>query len=80
MATPIKTNPVHDAFPVTSYYDDQPVECSNGLTKREYFAALALQGLLANPACWEDRAPMIAVLCADRLIEALNGDKLRTEL
>ena len=29
--------------------DSFPFEFTDGLTKREYFAALALQGLLANP-------------------------------
>lgn len=47
----------------------------NGLSKREYFAALVLQGILARPetgyvsniALCED-----AVLYADTLLEALN--------
>lgn len=50
----------------------------HGLTKREYFAALALQGMLANAAY----DPMLepwgmeekAVECADILIDALNGE------
>lgn len=74
MATPVKTNSAADAFPVTTYYNEQPIDCSDGLTKREFFAALALQGLLANSKCWEDHAPRVAVLCADRLIEALNAE------
>jgi hypothetical protein len=43
---------------------------THGLTKREYFAAMAMQGLLANPniSC----VTSDAVLYADKLIEALN--------
>jgi hypothetical protein len=56
----------------------------NGLTKREYFAAMAMQGLAANTflskAAVEDLlqhrrtigVPQIAVQVADALIEALN--------
>ena len=46
---------------------------STGLTKREYFAAIALQGLLASDldASVEDFATS-AVKCADVLIDALN--------
>ena len=48
-----------------------------GLTKREYFAAMAMQGLLVNYANNEQYGnyPMvseIAVQQADALIEALN--------
>ena len=44
-----------------------------GLTKREYFAAIALQGILASDldASVEDFATT-AVKCADALIDALN--------
>ena len=47
-----------------------------GLTKREYFAAMALQGLLAGNILTADRTPKnvahLAVVCADRLIADLN--------
>jgi hypothetical protein len=45
-----------------------------GLTKREYFAAMAMQGMLANPEI-EDSFKTIsssAVDVADYIIEALN--------
>lgn len=44
-----------------------------GLTKREYFATLALQGVIAGDMFnfAKDRAEY-AVKCADALIEALN--------
>ena len=45
----------------------------SAITKREYFAALALQGLLANPACM-DYATLVdsSVEYADKLIAAMN--------
>ena len=49
-----------------------------GLTKREYFAAMALQGLLAGGAKAE-HIPDVAVLYADELINSLNEDE-RTEM
>ena len=52
------------------------LEAQSGLTKREYFAALALQGILAHPMT-EDRHRVIAdaaVAFADALIAALDGD------
>ena len=53
----------------------------HGLTKREYFAALAMQGLLANPVeivqmgYGPDSFAKCAVESADALIEALNKDR-----
>lgn len=58
----MKTNPTDDAF--GSPFD-------HGLTKREYFAAAALNGLLAgkyNPL----EVEKVAVEFADLLIAALN--------
>lgn len=44
-----------------------------GLTKREYFAAMALQGLLADGTnAFESEEIRYAVAFADALIEALN--------
>jgi hypothetical protein len=46
-----------------------------GLTKREYFAAMAMQGILArgfNPDLFEKNGSEIAVNWADALINALN--------
>jgi len=54
-----------------------------GLTKREYFAAMAMQGLLSGK--WplnipgetvSERCAINAVSFADALIEELNKDKL----
>lgn len=47
----------------------------NGLTKREYFAGVALQGLLASPVTDDVSFPHIAtmaVIAADKLIIELN--------
>ena len=61
--------------------------CRGGLTRRELFAAMAMQGLLANTGVvaeisthnylgdWADQAPMVAkasVWYADALIAALG--------
>lgn len=43
-----------------------------GLTKREYFAALAMQGLTVGPGPDAERAGVLAVQFADALIAALN--------
>ena len=45
---------------------------SMGLTKREYFAAIALQGLLANDSALITSKVIDAVKAADALIEELN--------
>ena len=42
------TLPNQSAFPETEYYNEQLIGGSEGLTKREYFAAKALAGLTAN--------------------------------
>lgn len=52
----------------------------NSLTKREYFAALVMQGMMANNKIGNISAKAYAddsVLCADALIKALNegGEK-----
>lgn len=43
-----------------------------GLTKREFFAAAALQGILANPDYMHSIAASEAVRFADKLIFELN--------
>lgn len=39
------------AFPLFMKYEYSPSVVNPGLTKREYFAAAALQGICANPDC-----------------------------
>jgi len=63
-------------------YNNYGVSCINtipGLTKREYFAAMAMQGFLASSVSinnTNERTPKliasVAVITADALIEALN--------
>jgi len=51
-------------------------ECYTGLSKREYFAGLAMQGLLSNPEAGVDEAPNdaaeYAVKQADALLKELE--------
>lgn len=57
--------------------DNNVMFADGGLTKREYFSALALQGLLANQDygyhCEDVESD--AVILADRLIRELNKTK-----
>ncbi len=65
MSNPI-TRPNHPAF-----------DTIDGLTKREYFAAVALQGLCSNPAGIHTESNGVteaAVVVADALIVALNKE------
>jgi hypothetical protein len=57
-------------------YPNIQVPSLKGLTKREYFAAMALQGLLADyeSECIEDYSKY-AVKLADSLIEELSKTK-----
>jgi len=61
---------------ITPSTDLETHECYPGLTKREYFAAKALEGLLASPELVEfmsDRGIADSgVFLADALIAALN--------
>lgn len=69
--SPHKTAPNVNAFP-RMFGNDAP---KDGLSKREYFAAVALQGLLAYPNNGESDAETLAkcaVIAADQLIIELN--------
>lgn len=60
--------------------DNDPGTFHAGLTKREYFSVLALQGLMANPNTCPDDIDMItedAVAIADSLIKELNKESPR---
>jgi hypothetical protein len=62
----------HNAFPVIHYDQDNNRNVLEfGLTKREYFAALAMQANADNDATPEEIAEE-AVRQADALINALN--------
>jgi hypothetical protein len=66
----MKTNP-ND---VVTYNEN--INFGRGLTKREYFAALLMQGMLANSANVTDARGFAfsAAVYADALIEALNKE------
>lgn len=49
-----------------------PWDENQGLTKREYFATMAMQGLAARPDLAYELIPREAIEMADALIEALN--------
>lgn len=60
-----------------SQSQDVYVEIQPGLTKREYFAAIAMQGIMASDTSHEvlnPNAASWAVDLADALIEALNRE------
>lgn len=64
----MNTKATDTAFPA-------PMDALAGLTKREYFAALAMQGICANQHTphWDaERIAEYSVKYADALIEALN--------
>jgi hypothetical protein len=73
-----KTNPNDSA---TGFAWSQEQQGTSGLTKREYFAAMAMQGLLARSEfSWEQeiqfghcvQCAKLAVQAADSLIAELN--------
>lgn len=81
----MSTNPNDAAYarPLSSLSPEEWLEASDGLTKRELFAAMALQGFAANPVLFErvyegqinrDRGGLAAlsVSAADSLIAVLN--------
>lgn len=80
----------HDtpAFPTVSelvYSEDQGMKihryiyASEGMTRREYFAGLAMMGSLASEASnWQHtpaRHAAVAVACADALLAALEASQ-----
>lgn len=75
----MKTNPNEAAYPqieLAHNHIEGPHKIVGGLTKREYFAAMALQGLLAYPGEGEfKKFTELSVMCADLLIEELNKKK-----
>ena len=67
----MKTKP-DDPVVVTQQNANNPLY---GLTKREYFAAMAMQGMLSNTGInTESHVAHYAVEFADALIERLNMD------
>lgn len=63
----MKTEPGHSSISANEHHD--------GLTKREYFAAMAMQGFMASDGAPDVNYKVIAeaaVIFADTLINALN--------
>lgn len=54
--------------------DNRPLDWY-GLTKREYFAAMAMQGILTDPSINDTYAADYAVKAADALIKKLNDEQ-----
>lgn len=83
----MSNNANKQAFPVAaSYTDDYPqvLVRQGGLTKREYFAAMAMQGLAASNYWAENftekeehlsKAILISVKAADELLKQLEQTK-----
>jgi hypothetical protein len=78
-----KTEGSLPAFPIDSKINRWGDEMSGcvGLTKREYFAAMAMAGMLAphlgmNEGRTAPEYAVQAVKCADALIEALNAKEI----
>lgn len=76
---PIKTLFEDKAFPFTvTDSPDQQIAVYPGITKREYFAALAMQAMVTRTSYAKDPgATGFAVIYADALIEALNSGKIK---
>ncbi len=72
--TPLPTSPNDAAFAKAAFYDEfhTPDFPQHGLTKREYFAAVALQGLLAYSEYLPHDCVVRSVKLADQLVIELN--------
>jgi hypothetical protein len=77
----MKTNPNHPSTPIANIhgspslfsYVTQSEEMTIGLTKREYFAGLIMQGLVSKYGNdYQPNHPTEAVYMADALISELN--------
>lgn len=73
--------PDNETYPHAQAFPSDREDGFLGLTKREYFAAIALQGLLANPGLEAELAEAsnvfsyfskLAVTYSDHLIKELN--------
>lgn len=63
------------AFPATEYFDEKPIGSCLGLSKREFFTAIAFHALIVADGDRGYTAELLAVVAvdnADALVEALN--------
>jgi hypothetical protein len=75
----MKTNPNAPARPGAEFYDEKQIGSYEGLTIRQHFASMAMQGLLANDEIVPnvegyEYCALISVKVADALIDALNKE------
>lgn len=72
----METNPNEPAFLSAAFFDEFGTDApQEGLTKREYFAAMAMKGIITNKDGLDikiERIAESAVDMADALIEELN--------
>lgn len=71
----MKTNPSDTAYPSAAISNYEETNAVGSLTKREYFAAMAMQGLLANSGNVDETVQadaVLAVKAAESLINELN--------
>ena len=73
--------PIHEIDNVCSVDGNEgpflSTRISTGLTKREMFAMAAMQGLLADPSSQIESSAHAAVIAADLLLRALDGEDVR---
>ena len=65
--------PINDggpAFPHPEIDFEVTIQASSGMTLRDYFAAAALQGLMASQCQVEDPYPIYAYKIADAMLKA----------
>jgi len=72
----VNTNKDDSAFPIFDGSGEHFIK-HGGLSKREYFAALALHGILSNPSLdtleyGPEENAVLAIMSADSLIHRLN--------
>ena len=71
----METNETNPNEPINIIYNSANVISTTGLTKREYFAAMAMKGIITNKDGLDIKIERIvesAVDTADALIEELN--------
>lgn len=74
-----KKNGAELAFPFVETREMQGESISFGLTKREYFAAMAMQGLCANTAYGDTQAGFLAKWSVEQA-DALLAELAKTEV
>ncbi|MFT3994763.1 MAG: hypothetical protein QM660_10675 [Dysgonomonas sp.] len=74
-----KNNSQESAFGFAAQLSREEDIYNHGLTKRELFAAMAMQGYITDPNSTPSRAAVFAVKCADALLAELNKGKEATD-